>query len=366
MQQKILLVQLFSNGDCLYATTVARQIKNDYPACYLVWMIADYCSAIIDNNPYVDEKVVVKDINYANWKQHWKGFMAYMKDYQQANKIGKTFFTQLIDDNYANYDYCIRSSIFRGYGRPITVPVQPVLNLSGDEIDRVKEFAESSRLSDFSSVILFEFSPRSGQSNFSKEQAIEVANALTKNRSVCVILSSASLLDVHHSAIIDGSVLSLRETAYLTHFCTLMVGCSSGITWVSTSDAARQLPMVQILDPQAYWLNSVANDHKRFGLPDSHIIELSNPSTEKIRACIEAVLDKGVNNARSIYHENLPQPFKMTRGIITYLLKKGNIKGYIKHIQVNLKLFGWNFRLLKMILIGTLLFPIMIFKTKKG
>ena len=53
--QKILLVQLFSNGDCLYATTVARQIKKDFPNCHLTWAIANFCKAIIFNNPYIDE-----------------------------------------------------------------------------------------------------------------------------------------------------------------------------------------------------------------------------------------------------------------------------------------------------------------------
>lgn len=31
-QDRILLGQLFKNGDCLYATVLARQIKKDFPA----------------------------------------------------------------------------------------------------------------------------------------------------------------------------------------------------------------------------------------------------------------------------------------------------------------------------------------------
>ena len=45
--KNILLVQLFSNGDCLYATTIARQIKQDYPGCKLTWAIASFCKDII-------------------------------------------------------------------------------------------------------------------------------------------------------------------------------------------------------------------------------------------------------------------------------------------------------------------------------
>ncbi|MEO7049339.1 MAG: hypothetical protein ABI091_28810, partial [Ferruginibacter sp.] len=54
-QKNILLVQLFSNGDCLYATAIARQIKNDFPGCKLSWAIASFCKNIIAHNPYVDE-----------------------------------------------------------------------------------------------------------------------------------------------------------------------------------------------------------------------------------------------------------------------------------------------------------------------
>jgi ADP-heptose:LPS heptosyltransferase len=45
--QKIVLVQLFSNGDCLYATAVARQIKADYPGCHLTWAIADFVNPLL-------------------------------------------------------------------------------------------------------------------------------------------------------------------------------------------------------------------------------------------------------------------------------------------------------------------------------
>ena len=61
-QRKILLVQLFSNGDCLYATTVARQIKKDYSGCHLTWAIAGFCKTIIANNPYVDEIMEVNSV----------------------------------------------------------------------------------------------------------------------------------------------------------------------------------------------------------------------------------------------------------------------------------------------------------------
>ena len=62
----ILLVQLGSNGDCLFVTTIAKQIKEiDYPGCNLTWMIGSNCSHIIENNHFIDDKIIIpiKDIN---------------------------------------------------------------------------------------------------------------------------------------------------------------------------------------------------------------------------------------------------------------------------------------------------------------
>src|SRR5512138_3038540 len=43
VQRRVLLGQLEANGDCVYATTVARQIKTDNPDCHLTWAIGSRC-----------------------------------------------------------------------------------------------------------------------------------------------------------------------------------------------------------------------------------------------------------------------------------------------------------------------------------
>lgn len=356
-QPRILLIHLFANGDCLYATTVARQIKQDYPGCHLTWAIAAYCKNIIYNNPYVDDILVVEEINYGNWEQHRKDFMRRIEDLKQAGKFDSVFFTQIVDENLANYDQCLRSAIFRCYGHPITVPVQPVLKLTGEEMNRVREFVALHKLSAYEHVILVEFSPRSGQADFSAETAISIARKITGNHSAAVILSSQSKNEVVDPGIIDGSILSLRETAWLSNFCTLLLGCSSGITWATTSDAGKRLPMIQVLDPNAYWLNSVVNDHKRFGLPVDHIIEMTDSSPEKIAQCITMVVEKGFDKAQITYHTSLPVQFRITRGILVSLLAKGNLRGAFRHIAINIGLFGLRPKLLKSIVLGIITFP---------
>ena len=54
--KKILMVLLNSNGDCLYGTVIAKQIKEvDYPGCHLTWVVNTNCKQSIENNPFVDK-----------------------------------------------------------------------------------------------------------------------------------------------------------------------------------------------------------------------------------------------------------------------------------------------------------------------
>jgi hypothetical protein len=363
---KILLIQLYSNGDCLYATTIAKQIKQDYPGCHLTWAIADYCKDIIYNNPDVDERSIIKEINNNNWEQHWKKFTEQVSQWRKEKRFDKIFFTQVVGSNLANYDYCIRSSIFRGYDKSVTVDVQPILKLTNEEINDVDDFAKNHRLKDYSQIILMEFSPRSGQANFSLDTALPIAKKLVTDSSVAVILSSNQPVSYNNKSIIDGSALSLRQTAHLSKYCTLLVGCSSGITWATTSTAGKKIPMIQILDPNAYWMNSVVNDHKRFGLAGDFIIEIPDSSSEeKIFECISTVINKGFESAKNSFNTAMPVQFRITRGIISYLLGKGNIKAALKHIRINLKLFGWKYGLIKSIILGVTTFPIVNYLNKK-
>ncbi|MCF8448890.1 MAG: hypothetical protein K9G49_03370 [Taibaiella sp.] len=349
--KKIILLQLMSNGDCLYATAVARQIKQDYPGCHLTWAIATFCKRIIENNPYVDAVLEIPDVSRATAT----GIVRRLrKDLAQTDKYGRfdeVIFTQIIDDNLANYDGNVRSAIFRGYGRPITVPVTPVLRLSDTELLRVQEFAVSKKLNTFRNIILFEFAPQSGQVAITPAQAIDIAYRVTENKDTAIILSSNIKIE-ENGKIIDGSSLTLRETAALTHHCTLLLGCSSGITWISTSDAGKLLPMVQILDPYAYWVNPISRDFERCGLSTDKVIELYNNDNDKIVNCVSAVLNIGFDAARKKYYSPLPLQFKTTGRSIYNMLCLLQFGAILKHIRINISVFGWHPRLILAILVS--------------
>jgi hypothetical protein len=355
VSQKILLIQLYSNGDCLYATAVARQIKSDYPGCHLTWAIASFCKNIITNNPYVDEILEIKSVK----KDDIAAFRKFKKDiYHErgAPKFDKVFTTQIIGVNLALYDGSIRSNIFRAYPSPITVPVTPVLKLTDAEIENVKKFAATFQLNNYKHVILFEYAPQSGQLNITKELAVKIAEKLIESSDTAVVLSSGNKIITSHKEIIDGSILTLRETAALTHYSTFLIGCSSGITWVSTSDAAKLLPMVQLLNANAKWRNSVFTDFTRFNLPAEKIIEIYEFNEEKIIQCVDMALEN-FSGAKNKFNQVSPLNFKTTRSIVYNLLCYLEFGAIIKHIKVNVEVYGNNFSFYKEVIVGVIIFP---------
>ncbi len=357
---KILLVQLYSNGDCLYATAIARQIKSDFPDCILTWAVASFCKNIIAGNPYVDEVLEVTSVA----KNDTTALRQFRKKVfrQKAQGIyDEVFFIHNGDINQAYYDGCIRSSILKAYPYPITVTITPVLQLLKEEVNRANDFAKANNLSQYKDIILFEYAPQSGQSPITKEMAVRIAEAIITGTDVAIILSSANKINHSNKAIIDGSNLTLRETAALTHHCTFLLGTSSGITWISTSDAAKLLPMVQLFHAGTPFENPISRDFERFGIPTQTVIELQELNVPVISACVQLAL-KDFEGAKTKYNRNIPLSFKTTRFIVYNLLCYLEFKAIAKHIQVNRAVYGDKFAFYKQVVFGFLQFPFKLCK----
>jgi ADP-heptose:LPS heptosyltransferase len=358
--QKILLVQLYSNGDCLYATTIARQIKKDFPGCHLSWAIASFCKTIIDNNPYVDEILTVDTVA----KNDVAAFRRFKKKVYRQQKEGvydEVFIVHNTDTNHAYYDGSIRSSILKAYPKPITVPVQPVLNLYPQEIENAHKFAQDTGLENYKDIALFEYAPQSGQSNITLALAIKVAEGIIAKGDTAVILSSANKVNHPNKGIIDGSGLTLRETAALSHYCTFLLGSSSGITWITTSEAGKQLPMVQLLNAQTRWVNPISRDFERFHIPNDKIIELLDFDEAQIIECVTMALEN-FEKAKERFNQPIPLHFKTTRNIVYNLLCYFEFGAILKHIKVNRAVYGNNFSFYKELLIGFLIAPFTLIK----
>jgi ADP-heptose:LPS heptosyltransferase len=353
--KKILLVQLYSNGDCLYATAVARQIKVDFPDCHLTWAIASFCKSIIAGNPFVDEIMEINSVA-KNDVAAFRRLKIEINSWKTQGRFEEVFITHNADTNQSYYDGCIRSSILRAYPFPVKVPLQPVLHLSALEKHHAEIFVENNQLKSYEQVILFEYAPLSGQSNMSKEDAIEIAEKIVANGNYAVILSSANKVNHPNKAIVDGSALSFRETAHLTNFCTFLLGSSSGITWVSTSEAGKILPMIQLLNPYSNWLNAISRDFERFGITTDKVIELIDYNNSLITKVVLAALDD-FSLTKKQFNQPIPLHFKTTRSIVYNLLCYLEFKAIYTHIKVNREVYGNNIFFFKEVVMGFFIFP---------
>lgn len=339
--KRILLGQLNSNGDCLYATALARQIKADYPGCHLTWAVGSMCRSILDGNPDVDEIWEIPLASVTEIEKVWPRFEQAARARLVAGEFDEIFLTQIFPGNLHLYDGTIRSSIFRAYGKPITVPITPVLRLSAIEVENVRRFAEAHGLSESTAVLLFECSAKSGQSFMTPEFALEVARKVVgKFAGVCAILSSNLPINSGHERILDGSVLSLRENAELTRYCSLLVGGSSGVSWASTSDWAKPLPMIQLLKEDSFWFASMAYDYEYWGLSTDEVIEMTSGSAAEVVECIQTILTAGFPKAKANFHRLVKPRFGWYNYFLASLMAAGEYKKATSLLRVNVQRHG--------------------------
>lgn len=307
--KKILLGQLNSNGDCLYATVIARQIKEiDYPNCHLTWAVNSRCKQTVLLNPYIDEIWEIPTDKTATTNEEWSDFVQAAEAKRENGEFDRIFLTQIIGSNWLSYDGGIRSSIYNSYPHKITVSPQPILNLSAAEIESVKKFAETHRLADYRRVVLVECAPGSFEAALNPQSAYRLAIELSREFSdAAFILSSNQRIESEHPNIIDGSQLTFRENTALTHHCNLLIGCASGISWLMTTNSAKKLDSVLVVVEDNPVLPSMIYDHEHLGLPTNHIIEIKNGdrALEKVENCVRQIWRKDFAVARKQFNETI-------------------------------------------------------------
>ncbi len=326
MAKKLLLAQLNSNGDCLYVTVIARQIKEvDYPGCHLTWAVNSKSMQSVLLNPYVDEIWEVPTLSSLSSEKEWNEFVYHAEQRKKDGDFDAIFFTQPTGRNTLTFDGGIRSSTYNNYPHKITVSQQPVLRLSESEVQRVKEFADLHQLNKYAHVILMECGPDSFKSYLSPASALQWSKEiLSVQKDLAVILSSNKKIDTTCSRIIDGSALTFRENAELTKYCSLFIGCSSGISWITTTDWAKPLPKIIMTDYSARLFSSMVYDHEYAGLAVDHIIELKENKTvmNRLQQCVDAVINNSFVTAKEQYH----QPFRIENYSFVYKVCRDSFK----------------------------------------
>jgi hypothetical protein len=283
----------------------------------LTFIVAREYASILVGNPDVDSVETI-DLSVAGdpYADGWRSVRRSVEGRVKAGEFTRAFFTQILPDNCTLYDGLIRSTTYRGYGGKVKGPHRPVLVNTVEEVERALKFATDHGFNQFRHVFLFECSPGSGQSVMDTTRAEAIAQSVlaTTHGDVLFVLSSPSPLQKALRGLADASQLTFRENAALTNYCTGFVGCSSGLTWLATSEAARPLPMLQILTrapKQFLSFASVACDFRKFGLDWSKVIELPDPDNARVVECLLRWIEQGYGAARSDFHEPL-QPSRAT------------------------------------------------------
>lgn len=327
---RILLVQLGSNGDCLFVTTIAKQIKEvDYPGCNLTWMIGKRFKAITLCNPYIDKVIEIPIITIQDLGYFREKISSLVEEEKKRNHYDNVFVTDYTPGNFKRWFGTTRSSLFRNYPHPLKIDPKPIIYLNIEEQMEVKEFCTKHTITNNSFNILFECSPQSGQSKMTFDIAMAISRELLMVQKNCkIILSSATSFISKDDRIIDGSVVTWRGNAELSKYCDLFIGCSSGITWLLNSNWCKPIKTIQIIDP--YYSNgkisaSVKLDYFYFGIDESNLIEMHNPTNSEIINCINEVVLGNFYIGKIKYDKDILNgfiPFKFLLELRISLLRK--------------------------------------------
>ena len=190
MTKRFLIGQLARYGDCLFATTLAKQIKHDFPDSHTTWAVASNFMNILVQNPHVDQVWEVPVVGNDYYLEGWKIFEKEALRRKAEGDFDEVIFSQIPPLNWENYTGTIRGTILSAYKRPITVDVSPVIRLTETEVCHVAKFAEEHKLLSFKNVILFECAPASDQSDIDVDFAVQTAEVFCKKyANTCFILS---------------------------------------------------------------------------------------------------------------------------------------------------------------------------------
>jgi len=323
-QKRFLIGHLGMYGDILYALAIARQLKHDYPGCHITWGIASMFRDILDNNPYIDSVWEYDAKTRAEVTDKWFEFAALAEQMKQDGKYDEIFLSQVFPGYPDRLHDTIRQSIFRAYPGRITVPIRPVVILSQQEKNRVKEFAEKHNLY-AKNVILFEIG--SGWAGVTPETILQVAEELARIPSTKIVLSGKDPIHSDNPAIVDGSALSYRENVELTNYCTFLIGTSSGVTWICQAEGTNPLPTVQIIAQGS--IGSLINDHEYHGHATDDIIELVSPTVERVITCVTACLSGNFTDAKGRYSKTVVPDFAIVRRTMRYKIAKNYLHNLI-------------------------------------
>lgn len=339
--RRVLLGQLGARGDCLYASAIARQIKADDPDCHLTWAVGTHCASLVEGCPYVDALWLVPVDGHHDIADAWRAFEIEAQEKKASGEFDQIYLSQIYPNNFANFDGTVRASILRAYGAPMTVSLKPWVQLTAQELNHAEQFWQHHQLDAFDDVVLFEYASLSEQSFVTPALAMAIATAIIDRRpATAVVMSSAEPLTQLPAGVFDGSTLSFKENAALAAKCALLVGCSSGISWLC--EAANDPPpaMIQLLKQRDSVYASFVHDHDYHNLPSEHVIEMTDCPAERVVDCVCLSLDRGIAIARQDFHQSIAPSFVHYGQLLMRTFAAGELTAAWSSIKVTVARYG--------------------------
>ena len=341
--RRILLGQLTANGDCVYATILARQLRHDNPDAHITWAVSTQCAGLLKNNPDIDE---TWEIPVQGWNAHeliWRVFQREAMERYLRREFDEILLSQIWPDNARHYDGTVRPSILRSFGRPITVPIENVIRVTDDEIETVSTFVRDSGVEGFEHRILFECTSRSGQSFVTPDLAQNIADKIyARLPQATVIFTTSEPMTLRDTRSRYAGTLSLREIAHLTHACSLFVGAGSGCTVLATSTAAKKLPFVLLLKANTSVFASFAHDFEYFGIEHPGIVEMTDEDPERIASCIALAASEGTAPALQAFRGEIPVTFGHYGAVLDRtLLRQQRYLDAARSLMTTAERYGW-------------------------
>lgn len=318
VMEHILLGQLGSNGDCLYATAVARQIKLDHPRAHLTWGIADLTRDAVRHLPYVDDWWEFPVRNFSEMERAWPRFEREALARHGSGEFTRLIMTQIWPGNMRHFDGTVRPSLYRAYPSRITESATVHIHLTVEEREQVDAWVADTVAPRGDRVCLIECSAKSGQSFMTQALAQEVAAQVAVAVPDGVVILSTHLPMVSDNPrILWGGHLSIRQTAHLTHYVDLFMGCGSGLTVATTSSAAKaDIPSIQVLAESASVFGSFRHDFDYWGRPSGHFLETTSTDASILANIVITALRNGISAAKAMFDQPPPLEFSWYRYLI--------------------------------------------------
>ncbi|MBU1627387.1 glycosyltransferase family 9 protein [bacterium] len=301
---KILFILLRSIGDVLLATPAIREIKKYLPQSSLDVVVDDYCSPIIDGNPWIDsifkfirppkflakkKKFDKNNFNIArkiftagydlvinfhggprsffltllSHARYRVGFKVYYGSFLYNRRLPSPHYILDIKDKI--HQVHRKLSLLRGIGVPINsdeleMPVLP------ENIDRVNQLLTQKGIDKNDRIISINIGATKRTKLWHYEKFAQLIDILTRDYNAKVILTGAQQELEYEGKILERcknkpvsfvNRLDLKDLAALYSLSNIYIGCDTGPTHIA---AAMKTPIVVIFgssDYNIWWPHNV-------------------------------------------------------------------------------------------------------------